>query len=87
MNCSPSAEDLSEHLKRQLIFLQNSVAAYDNGCAEEAIRIGVVIRILCHDTQSSVSLKKMGQKATLRLVTTAKTVPNCQVPPVHIRPV
>lgn len=67
----------SAHLKRQLLYLQNSVAAYDNGCAEEAIRIGVVIRVLCHDTQYSVSLlKKMGQKTTLRLVTTAKTVSN-----------
>jgi hypothetical protein len=56
-----SAEDLTAHLRRQLIFLQNSVAAYDNGCAEEAIRIGVVIRVLCHDTQKSESLlKKMG---------------------------
>lgn len=73
----PSVEDLSAHLKRQLIFLRNSVAAYDNGYVEEAIRIGVVIRVLCHDTQSSVSLlKQMGQKATLRLVTTAKTLSN-----------
>jgi len=77
MKCLPSAQYLSAHLKRQLIFLQNSVAGCDNGCAEEAIRIGVVIRVLCHDTQSSVSLlEKMGQKSTLQLVTTAKTVPN-----------
>jgi hypothetical protein len=73
----PSVEGLSAHLKRQLIFLRNSVAAYDNGYVEEAIRIGVVTRVLCHDTQSSVSLlKQMGQKATLRLVTTAKTLSN-----------
>ncbi len=77
MKCVSSAEDLAAHLKRQLIFFRNSVAAYDNGCVEEAIRIGVVIRVLCHDTQSSVSLlKQMGQKATLRLVTTAKTLSN-----------
>lgn len=77
MKCLSSAEDLAAHLKRQLIFLRNSVAAYDNGFVEEAIRIGVVIRVLCHDTQSSVSLlKQMGQKATLRLVTTAKTLSN-----------
>jgi hypothetical protein len=75
MKRSPPAEDLCAHLKRQLVFLRNSVAAYDNGCPEEAIRIGVVIRVLCHDTQSSVSLlEQMGQKATLRLVTTAKTL-------------
>lgn len=73
----PPAEDLSAHLKRQLVFLRNSVAAYDSGCAEEAIRIGVVIRVLCHDTQKSESLlTKMGRKDTLPLVTTAKTVPN-----------
>lgn len=76
MKHSPPAEDLSAHLKRQLVFLRNSVAAYDSGCAEEAIRIGVVIRVLCHDTQKSESLlTKMGQKDTLPLVTTAKTVP------------
>jgi hypothetical protein len=73
----PPAEDLSAHLKRQLVFLRNSVAAYDSGCAEEAIRIGVAIRVLCHDTQKSESLlTKMGRKDTLQLVTTAKTVPN-----------
>ena len=58
MNLISPAQDLSAHLKRQLIFLQNSVTAYDNGCGDEAIRIGVVIRVLCHDTQSSESLLK-----------------------------
>ena len=63
----PPAEDLSAHLSRQLIFLRNSVATYDNGCAEEAIRIGVVICVLFHDTQKSEPLlQKMGQKATLQ---------------------
>jgi len=71
------AQDFSAHLERQLVFLRNSVAAYDNGCPEEAIRIGVAIRVLCHDTQKSESLlTKMGRKHTLPLVTTAKTVPN-----------
>lgn len=70
-----TAEILSAHLKRQLIFLRNSVAAYDKGCVDEAIRIGVVIRVLCHDTQSSKSLlNKIGQSSCLRLVTTAKTL-------------
>jgi hypothetical protein len=77
MKHSPPAEDLSAHLKRQLVFLRNSVTAYDNGCPEEAIRIGVAIRVLCHDTQKSESLlTKMGRKDALPLVTTAKTVPN-----------
>ena len=42
----PSTEYLSAYLKRQLIFLRNSIAAYDNGCVEEAIRIGVVMGIV-----------------------------------------
>lgn len=69
-------QDLVAQLKRQLIFLKNSVAAYDAGYTEEAVRIGVVIRVLCHDTSNSVSLlQHMGQKATLKLVSTAKTMP------------
>ena len=71
------AENLGEHLKRQLIFLKNSAALYDEGCLEEAIRIGVVLRVLCHDSNHSISLlTKMGEKDTLRLVTSAKTVSN-----------
>ena len=44
----PSAEDLPAHLDRQLIYLQNSVAAYYNCCVEETKRIGVAIRVRCH---------------------------------------
>ena len=70
------AQDLTTQLKRQLTFLRNSVAAYDEGDAEEAVRIGGVIRVLCHDTSKSTSLlQHMGQKVTLKLVSTAKTVP------------
>lgn len=47
MKCLLLAEDLSAYLKRQLIFLVNSVAAYDNECVEEAARVGAVIRVLC----------------------------------------
>lgn len=71
-----SNEYLSAHVKPQLIFLRNSVAAYENGCVKEAILTGVVIRVLCHGTYHCESLLyKMGQKATLRLVTTANIVP------------
>jgi len=77
MKCSYSAKDLAAHLNRQLIFLRNSVAAYDKGCVEGAIRIGVVIRVIFHDTKNSVSLLKlMNRKSTLKLVTTAKTLSN-----------
>lgn len=72
---SVSSDSLSAHLNRQLIFLRNSANAYDAGHVEEAVRIGTVIRVLLHDTKTSVSLlMHMGVKESLRLITTAKTV-------------
>lgn len=69
-------QELQQHLKRQVTFLRNSATAYDQGSPEEAIRIAVVIRVLCHDTRSSTSLlTHMGQKGSLQLVTTAKALP------------
>ncbi|CAI8805975.1 Imm63 domain-containing protein [Pseudomonas sp. IT-P100] len=69
-------QELAQHLKRQIIFLRNSVAAYDQGSHEEALRIAVVIRVLFYDTRSCTSLlKHMGRKDTLQLVTTAKDLP------------
>ncbi len=76
--------ELVQHLKRQLTFLRNSVAAYDQGTMEEAIRIAVVIRVLCHDTRKSTSLlKHIGKKDTLQLVTTAKALPANFPRPLH----
>lgn len=74
-------QDLVQQLRRQLVFLRNSVAAYDAGHLEEAIRIAVVIRVLCHDYPTgrnpSISLlEHMGKKTTLQLVTTAATAPD-----------
>jgi hypothetical protein len=74
-------QDLVQQLRRQLVFLRNSVAAYDAGHLEEAIRIAVVIRVLCHDHTASripsISLlQHMDKKMSLQLVTTAKTVPS-----------
>jgi len=58
------------------MFLRNSCAAYDHGCKEEAVRIAVVIRVLCHDTKMSNSLlSQLGVKQTLQFVTTAATLP------------
>ena len=63
---------LATQLKRQLVFLRNSAAAYDDGALEEAVRIAVVIRVLCHDTAKSTSLlAHMGLKESIRLVSTA----------------
>ena len=72
-----SSPNLVQQLNRQLVFLRNSVAAYDAGHIEEAVRIGVVIRVLCHDTNRSISLlHNMGRKATVKLVSTAKAMPS-----------
>lgn len=70
-------QELLQHLKRQMTFLRNSAAAYDQGSPEEAIRIAVVIRVLCHDTpnRSTSLLTHMGKRDTLHLVTTAKALP------------
>lgn len=72
--------DLHKQLSRQLLFLRNSAGAYDAGHKEEAVRIAVVGRVLCHDTKSSHSLlKQLGVKDTLQLITTVK-VRNDQIP-------
>ncbi|MFP6862572.1 hypothetical protein [Pseudomonas sp.] len=69
-------QELQQHLRRQITFLRNSAAAYDQGSPEEGIRIAVVLRVLFYDTGSCTSLlKHMGKKDTLQLVTTAGTLP------------
>lgn len=70
------APELVKQLKRQLTFIRNSASAYDAGHPEEALRIGVAIRVLLHDTKFSNSLlKQMGLKESLKLITTAKEIP------------
>jgi hypothetical protein len=69
-------QELQQHLKRQITFLRNSAAAYDQGSPEEGIRIAVVLRVLFYDTGSCTSLlKQMDQKDTVQLVTTAGNLP------------
>ena len=68
--------ELVKQLKRQMDFIRNSASAYDAGHSEEALRIGVAIRVLLHDTKFSNSLlNQMGQKESLKLITTAKEIP------------
>ena len=54
-----------EQLKRQLVFLRNSASAYDAGHVEEAVRIGVVIRVLCHDAMEVMDGIPSGHVKTL----------------------
>lgn len=76
MTLKTPRQDLVKQLRRQLAFLRTSVAAYDAGDVEEAVRIAVAIRVLFHEGGRGSSLfKQMDQKATLQLVTTARAVP------------
>ena len=69
------SEYFVEQLKRQIIFLKNSVSLYDSGCREEAIRMAVVMRVLFHDTTSSTSLfKYLGIREFIQIATTATSV-------------
>jgi len=61
-----SHADLAEHLREQIGFIKRSAAAFDQGHEEEAKRIAVVLRVLLHDTQQSVSL--LGQLRQLRIM-------------------
>lgn len=56
MRIAQSKSALLSHLDDQLQFLRSSSVSYDNGFIGEAKRLALVIRILVHDTQSSVSL-------------------------------
>jgi hypothetical protein len=48
--------ELERHLKEQVAFMRASARAYDAGFTGEAKRLAVVVRVLAHDTNSSVSL-------------------------------
>jgi hypothetical protein len=57
-------EDLEEHLKEQIEFLNTSCGLYDDGKFIEAKRIAIIIRVLFHDTRHSKSLLgQLGRKS------------------------
>lgn len=58
MSYSKSREELVEHLKEQLQFMNLSMNSYDAGFESEAKRLATSIRILVHDTEKSTSLLK-----------------------------
>ena len=51
-----SKDELENHLKEQISFLEASANSFDAGAEEEAKRLAVTIRILVHNTPSSHSL-------------------------------
>ena len=61
-----TANDLRKHLKEQCEFLARSAKAFDEGSTSEGKRLAISIRVLVHDTTSSVSLvKQVGRKETM----------------------
>ena len=67
--------ELIKHLKRQIVFLSNSIAAYDRGDRIEAVRIAVIVRVLCHDfKESSISLFQQLGSTAPQLISTSRTV-------------
>jgi hypothetical protein len=56
-------DELKQHLKEQIMFLQSSALSYDDGFTGEAKRLAVTVRVLLHDTNGSKSLlKQLGMK-------------------------
>lgn len=69
------SQNFVEQLKRQFVFLKNSVSLYDSGYREEAIRMAVVMRVLFYDKGRGDSLlKQIGIKNTIQITTTVKSV-------------
>ena len=59
-----SREDLREQCRRQIRFIQNSVAAIASGNLEEAIRLATTIRVLIHEPKQ----KRRGKQASQSLL-------------------
>ena len=56
LKVNQTENDLRRHLNEQIDFLIRSCQSYDGGLLSEAKRIAVTIRIIIHDTSSSISL-------------------------------
>ncbi|MDC4422556.1 hypothetical protein NQ683_17405 [Acinetobacter baumannii] len=68
-------DDLLQHLKENIGFLEVSSKAFDEGFYAEAKRLATIIRVLVHDTSSSQSLLHLlGIKSTLNFINTAYPV-------------
>ena len=62
--------NFTEHLKKQLGFLERSCQLYDHGYIDEGVRIATVIRVLVHNTNASTSLLKHLNATTINMLST-----------------
>ncbi len=80
MSNKQSTSTLKIQLQEQISFLKSSCRDYDRGNLSEAKRIAVSIRVLVHDTQSSISLlKQLSLKSIDFLDTSNDWVPSKNV--------
>jgi hypothetical protein len=77
-----SQEDLIAKAHQQLEFLRGSASAFDQGNESESLRMAACIRILLHDTNSSISLfNQLGIKNKFNWINTSETYnPNNLLP-------
>ena len=71
MKTEISNEELQEHLKEQLEFLESSAASFDNGFEGEIKRLAVSVRVLVHDTGNSTSLLTLLNQKNIDFVDTS----------------
>jgi hypothetical protein len=67
--------DFHQQLARQIGFLLRSCELYDRGDREEAIRLGVTLRVLFHDTRTSISLMTHLGSPPISLISTVEPDP------------
>jgi len=71
MKISQTHEELLNHLKEQIDFMNSSSHSFDQGIVGEARRLAVSIRILVHDTATSKSLLSQLNKKQIGFLDTA----------------
>lgn len=54
-----SPAELEQQLHKQILFMERSGQAYDQGFEDEAVRLAVCIRVLLHDTERVKSLLQL----------------------------
>jgi len=76
MKNSQSTQDLFNHLKEQIEFLQRSAKSFDVGYVSEGKRMALVIRVLLHNTSHSHSLLHLLGKDKIKFYNTASNTDN-----------
>jgi hypothetical protein len=70
-----SREELIDHLRTQVGFLERSAQSYDQGYEDEAKRLAIVMRVLLHDTSRSQSLlTQLHRRNSLRYIDSADPI-------------